>query len=623
MCGFFQVIQKTQPIDRARFREALASMKHRGPDQSGELFLETVVQRTDGQQTAHLAFGHQRLAILDLSDKSRQPFTLDQDVLLYNGEIYNFRDLNEGLRGKGYRLITDGDTETLFRSVQDAGMDALSDFNGMWAFSMYHGQRRTLTLSRDRYGKKPLFFYQDDNTLCVSSTIRAIQIYLGRRLHLRNDVLIAYLTYGDLYPSGTSDTHFSDVSQILPGHHASFDLATWRLTQRPYFEFFQDLTPRQIDEDPELLVSLLKDSVRKRLISDRPVGLLLSGGVDSTLILSTLVSLGLQDQCRIYMGDTGRSEDYLYAKQCVEQLGIRAETVVLDYDHNTFDRFLQICRHQEKPISLNGSSMGMPQMYEVISSQGVPVVLDGTGGDEIFGGYWQRQFPYAVRDAVRQGDWNWLRQQLQCKGGENAVKSHLLRSLLPASAIEHVRAGKKKLRAWTNPFFKADAKSIFGASPTDPMARLTLDFTRAMCTDIAPGGRLGEWLWHNDRNSMMSSVEGRSPLLDYRLNHFAYTGYREKFLSCWNKHELRGAFDSLTPLPTQWRQQKQGFRWDGKHFLRNNQAKILELMRENRSLDGVVDVSRLVATLGKQPRLLKSSFCKQVLAISAVELAFS
>lgn len=225
----------------------------------------------------------------------------------------------------------------------------------------------------------------------------------------------------------------------------------WQLSQHAYFPFFDNFPDREIDTDPELLVTLLKDSVHKRLISDRPVRLLLSGGIDSTLILSTLVSLGLQDQCLIYMGDTGRSEGYRYAKQCVDKLGIQAETVVLDYDHNTFDRFLQIIRHQEKPVSLNGSSMGMPQMYEVISSHGVPVVLDGTGGDELFGGYWQRKFPYAVRDAVKQGDWKWLRRQLQCKAGKNEVKSHLLTSLMPASAIEGVRCWEEETEGLGQP----------------------------------------------------------------------------------------------------------------------------------------------------------------------------
>lgn len=624
MCGLFQVIQKSGPIDRDRFRRALASMHHRGPDQSGELFLEVPVHGAAGGQVVHMAFGHQRLAILDLSDKSRQPFVADGDVLLYNGEVYNYRELNAGLRARGVVLHTDGDTETLLRSLQLEGEPALARFNGMWAYSLYRASEGCLRLARDRYGKKPLFFYQDENVLCVSSTIHAIQVYLGRKFALRRDVLVNYLVYGELYPSGTVQTHYDGICQVLPGHAATFDLASWALRQQPYFAFYDEaLAGRQADDDPGALVELLKDAVRLRLVSDRPVGLLLSGGIDSTLVLATLYALGMQDQCKVYMGEVGRSEDYRYAKLCADKLGIQAETVVLDYDSNTFERFLQVCRHQEKPVSLNGSSMGMPQMYEVIAAQGVPVVLDGTGGDEIFGGYWQRQFPYAVRDARRDGNWGWLRRQLAGEAGENAVKSHLWRSFLPPGLLAGQRRMKEQLKALANPFFQADFARVMATLPSDPLADLSLTFPQAMCADTAPGGRLGEWLWHNDRNSMMSSVEGRSPLLDYRLNRYLYTPYERKFVDCWNKHELRTAFDALAPLPSQWRRQKQGFRWDGKHFLAHNKDNILALVRENRSLDGLVDIPRLVAVVDRQPKLLKSSFVKQVLAISGVEQALS
>ena len=623
MCGFFQVVQKSGPIDRERFRAALASMHHRGPDQSGELFLEKKVPSARGAQPVYFAFGHQRLSILDLSDKSRQPFVIDRDVLLYNGELYNFHELNQALQQQGYVLDTHGDTETLFKSVLAANEQALKGFNGMWAFSMYRENRGQIFLSRDRYGKKPLFYYQDQDTFCVSSTIFAIQVYLKRKLDFRQADLVQYLIYGTLYPSGSSATHYEGISQIIPGHWGTFDLAAWEIRQERYFDFYDASLVGRVEDDPEQLADLLKDSVRKRLISDRPVGLLLSGGIDSTLVLSTLYALGLQDQCRIYMGDTGKSEDYAYAKQCADQLGVHAETVLLDYDHNTFERFLEVCSHQEKPVSLNGSTMAMPQMYEVISAQGVPVVLDGTGGDEIFGGYWQRQFPFAVRDAVKQRDWAWLRQQLGCKAGENAVKTHLLRALLPAGLMAAEHAGVKKIKALVYPYFKADLRTILRSSPADPLDNLSLSFSEAMCADLAPGGRLGEWLWHNDRNSMMSSVEGRSPLLDYRLNRFAYSSYHGKFSEGWNKFELRRAFDALTPLPSQWRRQKQGFRWDGKRFLYNNKSRILELLRENKCLAEIVDIPKLVSYCSRQPKFLRSSFCKQALAISGVERAFS
>lgn len=622
MCGFFQVIQKKSPIDKRLFRQALASMRHRGPDQSGEMFLENDVQRSDSKQTVYMGFGHQRLSIQDISNKSNQPFVMGSDVLIYNGEVYNFRELNEELRINGEVLDTEGDTETLFRCIRSDGEKALSRFNGMWAFSLYFASKDCLFLSRDRYGKKPLFFYRDENLLCVSSTIFAIQIYLQKKLQFRRDALIENLIYGKLYPSGTTDTHFEGISQVLPGHWASFDLTSWEICQKSYFKFHDERLTGHVEYNPELLAETLKDSVRKRLISDRPVGLLLSGGIDSTLILSTLFSLGLQDQCQIYMGNTGKSEDYNYAKQCVEHLGFRAETVTLDYNSSTFDRFLKICRHMEKPVALNGSSMAMPQMYEVIASKGVPVVLDGTGGDEIFGGYWSRQGPYAVREAVKQNDWEWIRKQLKSKDAY-PIKSYLMRAYVPTFFSEKNYMAERKLKAFLNPCFKPELKSIFLASPTDPLEKMGQTFTEAISSDVAPGGRLGEWLWHNDRNSMMSSVEGRSPLLDYRLNRFSYTSYNEKFSTVWNKFELRRIFDALTPLPSQWRQQKQGFRWDSRKFLYSNKEKILELIRENKSSQDLIDISKFVAVADRHPKLLSSSFGRQLLAISAIDHVFS
>ncbi|MBM4163442.1 MAG: asparagine synthase (glutamine-hydrolyzing) [Lentisphaerae bacterium] len=622
MCGFLQVIHRNKPVNRDRFRHALASMRHRGPDQSGELFVERETCAHEGQkQTVYFAFGHQRLSILDVSEKSRQPFVIGPDVLLFNGEIYNFKELNEALIARGHVIETHGDTETLFKSVLAQEDQALKHFNGMWAFSLYQADRFRLFLSRDRYGKKPLFYYRDTDTFCVSSTLYAIQSYLHRPLVFNRDTVARYLVHGTLYPSGCAETHYQGISQILPGHWGVFDLNSWTIRQERYFNFYDSELAGQINDDPEQLVEDLKDSVRKRLISDRPVGLLLSGGIDSTLILSTLYTLGLHEHCRVYMGDTGKSEDYAYAKRCADQLGVRAETVLLDYDSNTFDRFLTICRHQEKPFSMNGSTMAMPQMYEVIAAQGVPVVLDGTGGDELFGGYWQRQFPFAVREAVRQGDWTWIWNQLLCKDDEHIVRTHLLRSFLPAAWLEATQSAGNKLKALAYPCLKVELRQILGSSTADPLDNLSFSFTEAMCADLAPGGRLGEWLWHNDRNSMMSSVEGRSPLLDYRLNRYAYSGYRRKFRSAWNKYELRQAFDSLAPLPSQWRQQKQGFRWDGKRFLYNNQSRILELLRANTCLTDLVDMPKLVSYAHRYPKLLRSSFLKKALVISGVEAA--
>lgn len=616
MCGFFQVIQRHQAIDRERFRAALDSMRHRGPDQDGEHFVD--VPATERQAGIYLAFGHRRLSILDLSERARQPYRPLAEVLLYNGELYNFHELADDLRTQGLDVEAHGDTEVLYHSLLRQGGEAVRSFNGMWALSLYRPAQNDLLLSRDRYGKKPLFYYQDENVICISSTIRAIRIYLDRSLSFRAECLPSYLAYGELFPSGDELTHFDHIRQVLPGHNAKVDLAGWSIEQQPYFDFYgSDDEPVEEGEQP--LADLICDAIRKRLVSDRPVGLLLSGGVDSSLILSALSHMGLQDQCRIFMGDTGKSEDYEYARKSVERLGVKAETVVLDYDQNSFERFLEVCRHMEKPVSLNGSSMAMPAMYRAVSALGVPVVLDGTGGDELFGGYWPRQFPYALREAIHSGQWRWIVGQARCQYGEHQVLSHLPTALMP-SVVSGWRKLKTNLKAAANPFLRIPLADALQLKPTDPLANTHLSFQQALCADMAPGGRLGEWIWHNDRNSMMSSVEGRSPILDYRLHRYVSSGYQNKFQHCWNKHELRKTFDLLKPLDTQWRKQKQGFRWDGKRFLLSNENAILELMRENQALAGLVNISRLCAQAHKNKRLLRTTLAKQVLTVAAVEV---
>lgn len=615
MCGFFQVIQKTQPVSKEKFLSALKTIEHRGPDAQGVHFAE--YKTLEGVEY-YTAFGHQRLSILDLSESSNQPFISDFHILLYNGEIYNYKSLGEELRNSGVKLTTSGDTEVLMKSLTDKGNSALGRFNGMWAFSLFDSQNNFLTLSRDRYGKKPLFYYHDENILCASSSIRAIKEYIGLKLEFKRETLLDYMLYGNMYPSSSSQTHFHKISQILPGHIGHFDCVKWTLEQKPYFDWNSPVQQNEVGESSSL-VDTLSDSVAARLVSDRPVGLLLSGGIDSSLLLSIMVTMGLQDQVKIFMGDTGRSDDYHYAKKSVEQLGLPAETVVMDYNENTFERFLNICWHHEKPFPLNGNAMAMPQMYEVVESEGIPVVLDGSGGDEMFGGYWERHMPFAMRNAMQQRDWQWIKQMLYSNGKSNRVRQSFINAFLPVEILNMKHKISSRFGKQFHPLINATHTEIWNSVNPDPLETLSSDFSNALSQDVAPGGRLGEWIWHNDRNSMMSSVESRSPLLDYRLHKYLFSGYSNKYRGVWNKHELRAVFDQFEQLPTQWRRQKQGFRWDGKHFILNNKERIIELIESSDCLPEVLNTKRLVALARKYPKVLRSSLGKRALCVAGVE----
>lgn len=609
MCGLFQVIQRT-PINPDRVRAALDSMHHRGPDADGLVVVD--LEATNGGPSVHIGYGHKRLAILDLDARSNQPFRRDAHVLVYNGEIYNFRDLRRDLEAAGENFTTNGDTEVLLAAIRRNGAAALEDMSGMWAFALTDETRRHVLAGRDRYGKKPLFVFHDADTLIFSSTITAIYRYRGVRPTFREDMLLSYLAHGVLFPGGDEATYLDGISQIAPGGFADFDIQSWTLSYKRWFDF-ADYVQRRTRTQAEL-PDVVREAVSTRLVSDRQVGLLLSGGVDSTIVLSALHAQGLHGQVKCFIGETGRSEDAAYAWKCVKQLGMDATEIRLDYGSESFALFLRMCQHMEKPFPLLGNSMAMGGMYEAIAEHDVRVVLDGTGGDEIFGGYWNRQYPFALREAAGAGDMKWLLQTVRSNPRLVWEVAKTYAPSLPFARRAVASIGADPNYAMER--FCSDA--IMSAPSLDPLADRTMSFQSAIIAD-AQRGRLGEWIWQNDRNAMMASIENRSPLLDWRLLEYTQTGYATKFKGEWNKHELRSAFDGLTPLPTQWRRQKQGFRWNARRFYSTNAAQIMELIAQSKVAAHHVDVNGFLDAARKNPRYLSSRLSSRLLCVAGLE----
>jgi len=611
MCGFFQVIERGRPVDMARFAAAFALSRHRGPDYSGTT--QQTLPATHGSPELGVASGHHRLPILDLDPRAHQPFTRGQATLLYNGEIYNFADLKNEAAIRGVAWQTTGDTEVVFEGLRLVGLDFLKRANGMWAFTFLDSARRRLWASRDRYGKKPLFWYQDDTRLCCSSTIASICRYLNLRPRLRESALRDYLISGKMFPPAGDSTHLHEIRAVPAGHHLRVDLLTWRAELEPYFTLPPPTAPR----DP--LAELLRSSVMLRLVSDRQVGLLLSGGVDSSLVLAVLRAIGRHEQVHCFIGEPGRSADAQFASQAAQTVGVTPTLIQLDYGARSFDRFLQICRHHEKGFPLMGNSMAMAEMYEAIAQQNIPVVLDGTGGDEIFAGYHGRYFPAAVREAIGHRDVAWLRETAWHNHRQRQTTVQTLGQWATRNSRWHFDS--RQFRKNLHPLLLLlGIHSHWWQSP-DPLDRAWPTLHDALVADIQPGGQLGEWLWHNDRNAMMAGIENRSPLLDYRLAAYLGSGYRAKFHRQFNKYELRQVFDQFVPLPTQWRSEKQGFRWNRKAFLRQNRERILELIANSRFLQERFSLRRYLDTARRSDWTLTSSLTGRLLCLAGVDHA--
>jgi asparagine synthase (glutamine-hydrolysing) len=418
-----------------------------------------------------------------------------------------------------------------------------------------------------------------------------------------------------MFPPAHEQTHILGIRQVLPGHWARFDLESWSHETQPYFDW--RLEGERGSPDLETLPEILRDAVSSRLVSDRPVGLMLSGGVDSSFILSALCAGGEHERVRCFIGDVGRSEDAEYARRCVEQVGAKAEIIQLAYGAATLERFLKICQHYEKPFLVLGNSIAMSEMYEAISETNVPVVLDGSGGDEVFGGYWSRYYASAIREAARSGDWPWVRESLAANGTHRSlgVKA-LLGTPWERSTFNTRLRGFRK--TFSRPYFSLGFRPL-PFPPPHPRDRSPASFTDALLTDAQPGGILGEWIWHNDRNAMMFGIENRSPFLDHRLIPFMHTGYRQKMHREWNKYELRRAFSNFTPLPTQWRVEKQGFNWRRKHFLYENRDAVLDLIGSSECLRQVYPIHRFVDRAHRERSYISSKLAARLLCVAGVE----
>ena len=350
MCGLLIVVERNDPVDPVRFQSALDAVAHRGPDGAG--IAHVTLNQPLGSRSVGL--GHRRLSILDLSEGASQPFRRGGAALIYNGAIYNFRSLRSRLAST---FTTDGDTEVLFEIMRQQGLEGLGAALGMWSFCYLDELSGRLIAARDPLGKKPLFYFADAKTICFASEIGAIMAYLGAKPSIEQSVVDTYLTYGWTLPGASEVTPIAGIRQVLPAGYVTVDLAGWQVMSGSYIS--QDAWLPTGQSPNNNTAELLRAAVLDRLVSDRKVGLLLSGGIDSSLILSVLAKEGLKDRVHCFIGELGKSDDARYAARVTQALGVTAETIPLQYAGGSIDRFLSVCRHQQKPFPLIGNVLGM------------------------------------------------------------------------------------------------------------------------------------------------------------------------------------------------------------------------------------------------------------------------
>jgi len=373
MCGITGIFEYTNshPVSEQLLKKMTDSLAHRGPDADG-LYISGPV-----------GLGHRRLSILDLSEHGNQPMKIfdGRMVITYNGEIYNYIELREELIQHGHKFFSQSDTEIIIRAYYEWGTDCLKKLSGIFAFAIWDEQSQTLFLARDPLGVKPLFYSIDNKTFWFGSEIKAILCDPRVKRDFSDEGLDAFFTFS--YSTAPA-TGLQAIQQLLPGHYAKVDTNGIEIIQYWKIPYQENQIERPFDELLCEYESIFNRVVRRQLRSDVPVGVFMSGGLDSSAVALSINQLKRQDVTGFSVGFTDSSFNELpYARSVAEALQIKLIEENLDF--NAVELIQEISKYTEEPTA--DSSMIAVYLLCKMTSRHLKVALSGDGADEILAGY--------------------------------------------------------------------------------------------------------------------------------------------------------------------------------------------------------------------------------------------
>jgi asparagine synthase (glutamine-hydrolysing) len=512
MCGIAGIVQ-THPdgaVDPATIHRMCATMVHRGPDDEG-IFVK-----------AGVGLGMRRLSIIDLAGGHQPVFNEDKTVwIVFNGEIYNFPELRADLEKRGHRFSTHTDTEVIVHLYEDLGADCVKRLRGMFAFALYDERRSKLLMARDRLGKKPLHYALTNGTLLFGSEIKAILAVAPELASVNNEALLQYMHFGYVPDPLTA---FLAIQKLPPGH--LLELEAGRVSIRQFWDL-PEYGTRQVRSEEECLEELewrLAEAVRIRLISDVPLGALLSGGTDSSIVVALMARASSKPVKTFSIGFS--HDDFNeghYARIVAKRFSTEHHELVLEPD--VLETVEKLTSSLEEPF---GDSSMLPTYYvSCMAREHVTVALSGDGGDEIFAGYdryainlRRQQFeriPRWARAVYRERVFPHLPQNM--RGRKFSYNVSLPWRERYVDSISFLPSCERDI-----PLLSREFRAIL-RSVENPEAMMYKYFEQAPAKDAISQTMyvdtktymVGDILTKVDRMSMATSLEVRVPLLDHQF----------------------------------------------------------------------------------------------------------
>jgi asparagine synthase (glutamine-hydrolysing) len=625
MCGIAGFGGSGVPLEPQGIRTMTDALRHRGPDDEGYLALTISPpgafhftgkdSKVPGQpletftfkQPVRFFLGHRRLSILDPTPAGHQPMSnRDETIwLIYNGEIYNYLELRETLRQRDHWFRTDTDSEVLLAAYEQWGVNCLEKLDGMWSFVIYDKRKNLLFGSRDRFGVKPLYYYQDRGYFAFASEIKALLTLPFIEKALNPGVVFDFLAFSGF--NLVEESFFKGIFELAPAHAFTYGLSSgevkkWKYYTLPWQEHWEAFHPGKSQGHIQTLRDLLFEAVRRRLRADVPVGSALSGGIDSSAIVCLIRQImtkegqpALGDRQKVFnIGFPGKSVDEsTWAKRAAnhsDALFFQVEPTAAEFLEDIED----FTYYQDTPVGTPAAYANY-RVMRLAKENDVKVLLDGQGADELFTGY-TMYYPVFYSQLLKHGHIkDFTREMQQIKNAPLEKKNLIIdmlkqarRSLVPYSLLRRRRQQQKRWQELLHPGFWETHKHR-----VDLIRVRDFNSLNAMLHEYFTWQKLGNLLKYEDRNSMRFSLEARTPfadsinLVEYVFNIPAIY----KIHNGWSKYLLRESMKGIIPEEIRLRTDKKGFfipdlEWLS--FLKNRLADYL-----NEDLGEFVNVARV------------------------------
>jgi len=618
MCGITGLLSlQGAPIDPTVLQRMTDRQAHRGPDGEGFLLGDTLVRHTrqwDGRAPVRVALGHRRLAILDLSDRGLQPMSAGDGKcwIVFNGEIYNHRELRTELEGRGYAFGTRTDTEVLLQAYREWGEDCLARLQGMYAFAIWDSASGRLFAARDRLGIKPFYYATPGGVFAFASEMKALFACPGLDTEPDDDAVVGFLIHANC--DYGERTLLRAVKALAPGHCLTVHATTGQIDVRSYWQ----LTPEHangVRDSVRLdgLRTLLTSTMQSHLVSDVRAGSCLSGGIDSSTVVSLIGKIWREqpDQATA-LGDRFLTftscwkypelDERTYADAVARSAGAESH-LVFPSAEDFWETFPKMAWHQDMPFA-SLSYYAQWSVMRTARDAGVKVLLDGQGGDEVFGGYAKFRYAYLAsllrsgrllrfaREAgamLTQGDLNYV---LNLRRGYRYLPTRLRRLLGVDSLLEGVLRADwdRALGGESTPatrWWRYARAGGTGHTGTSVMQRIQVD---DIMMDTLP-----LLLRMEDRSSMAFSLEARVPLLDHRLVEYGISlPDHLKVHHGWSKFAIREAMRGVLPDAVRQRTSKLGFAAPDRRWLAHDlRPQVTTLIEDSMRCERYVDVAAL------------------------------